>query len=163
MGSNSTVLSGGVVNISSDDAFIFNVTFEPGSTVNMTAGEIQAPVNLPDATISGGRINNSATINGVVTLSGDATTLSGSTIADGGVLNVTSDDNIVNTNWTVEAGGTLNMEAGELRNGLDIAGEVNISGGGTGLSNTGQYDVEAGGVLNVSCLLYTSPSPRDRG
>ena len=72
--------------------------------------------------------------------------------------NVTSDDNIVNTNWTVEAGGTLNMEAGELRNGLDIAGEVNISGGGTGLSNTGQYDVESGGVLNVSGGILGSSS-----
>ena len=150
MGSNSTVLSGGVVNISSDDAFIFNVTFEPGSTVNMTAGEIQAPVNLPDATISGGRINNSATINGVVTLSGDATTLSGSTIADGGVLNVTSDDNIIDNSWTVEAGGTLNMEAGILRSWTEIAGVLNISGGGDGASNQASGPIVSGGVLNLS-------------
>ena len=129
MGSNSTVLSGGVVNILSDDAFIFDVTFEPGSTVNMTAGQIQNLSDLADGTVSGGQIGNFVTINGEVTLSGDAITLSSSTVADGGVLNVTSDDNIVNIGWTVEAGGTLNMEAGELRNGLDIAGEVNITGG----------------------------------
>ena len=158
MSSNSTVLSGGVVNILSDDAFIFGVTFEPGSTVNMTSGQIQNLSNLADGTVSGGQIGSFVTINGEVTLSGDATTLSSSTVADGGVLNVTSDDNMVNTNWTVEAGGTLNMEAGELRNGLDIAGEVNISGGGTGLSNTGQYDVEAGGVLNVSGGILGSSS-----
>jgi len=158
MSSSSTVSSGGLVNILSDDAFIFGVTFEPGSTVNMTAGQIQNLSNLADGTVSGGRVGSFVTINGEVTLSGDATTLSSSTVADGGVLNVTSDDNMVNTNWTVEAGGTLNMEAGELRNGLDIAGEVNISGGGTGLSNTGQYDVEAGGVLNVSGGILGSSS-----
>ena len=127
MSSSSTVSSGGLVNILSDDAFIFGVTFEPGSTVNMTAGQIQNLSNLADGTVSGGRVGSFVTINGEVTLSGDATTLSSSTVADGGVLNVTSDDNMVNTNWTVEAGGTLNMEAGELLNGLDTVSYTHLT------------------------------------
>ena len=150
MSSNSTVLSGGVVNILSDDAFIFGVTFEPGSTVNMTSGQIRNLSNLADGTVSGGQIGSFVTINGEVTLSGDAATLTSSTVADGGVLTLTSDDNIVNTAWTVEAGGTINVEAGSLRSWSQIAGVLNISGGGTGASNEGSGPIVSGGVLNLS-------------
>ena len=63
---------------------------------------------------------------------------------------MTSDDNIIDNSWTVEAGGTLNMEAGILRSWTEIAGVLNISGGGDGASNQASGPIVSGGVLNLS-------------
>ena len=153
-GSNSTILSGGEVNISAPGAFVFFLNFNSGSTVTMTAGQIQNLSTIAGVgTISGGQIGSFVNIDGNVTMSGTATTLTTSRVRSGGVLTVTSDDNIVNGNWTFEAGSTVNMEAGSLRswsfdNGM--AGELNISGGGSGASNESSGPIVSGGVLNLS-------------
>ena len=45
---------------------------------------------------------------------------------------------------------SINVEAGSLRSWSQIAGVLNISGGGTGASNEGGGPIVSGGVLNLS-------------
>ena len=153
----SEATSGAVINIDSADVTLFGIDLQAGSTTNVTDGTIGNSSNISGVVnLTGGSINSFTTIDGTVNVSNadpaiDTAIASTVTILNGGTVNVTSDNVTVFANMTVAAGGTLNMGGGLLMNGLDIAGEVNISGGGSaGSSLTGQYDVQDGGVLNVS-------------
>ena len=130
--------------------------FDAASTLNLTAGSIgNDSIINGTANATGGQFGNGTTVNGTLNLSGNALTLSVGTINTGGVVNV-SENATLNLNFTLATGATLNQTGGNIRSGLTIAGTANISGGGSGLSNTGGYTVQNGGVLNLSGGLIGS-------
>ena len=79
-------------------------------------------------------------------------------VFSGTELNV-SDGGLVVRGFEAFSGTEVNISGGTVGDAFFSAGEVNISGGAVGIV----FTALSGSVVNISgCLLYTSPSPRDR-
>ena len=77
-------------------------------------------------------------------------------------------DDAIRTAWFTQNGTARNMATGGVMGSLggDITA-AHVNPAGLGLYKTSEFVVTAGFLspmnkLNFSCLLYTSPSPRDR-
>ena len=142
--SNATVLSGGVVNLMSDDAIIFPTVFEPGSTLNVDSGTVNPGSNIGGvANVTGGRFTNDTNVSGTFNISGEATVSSGSFIRSGGTINASGDVTLFGL--TIEAGSTLNLTDNVSFRNSTIEGVVNMDGGTAAFS----YVVQNGGVFNL--------------
>ena len=142
--SNATVLSGGVVNLMSDDAEIFPTMFEPGSTLNVDSGTVNNGSNIGGvANVTGGRFTNNTSVSGIFNISGEATVSNASFIRSGGTINASGDVSLFGL--TIEADSTLNMTDNVMLGTSTIAGVVNMDGGTGPFS----YTVQNGGVLNI--------------
>ena len=68
--------------------------------------------------------------------------------------------NVANGNYklTVQPGGTITMDTGVASGQFIVTGDLTVQGATTFVSST-NIDIKDN---IITCLLYTSPSPRDR-
>ena len=110
--------------------------------------------------MEGGSVGNDFDAN-----SGSEANISGGSVGDDFRANSGSEANIsggsVGDDFEAFDGSVVNISGGTVGNTFDAnsGSVVNISGGTIG----GAFGANSGSEVNISCLLYTSPSPRDRG
>ena len=140
-------------------------------TVKITGGNITAKADGQGAGIGGGYGGN-----GTVEITGGDVTATGgfsaAGIGGGAIMEVPSSKSYGSDGDVTISGGTVNATGGDYGAGIGGGylgdGKVNISGNAT-IENaeTGSYGAGIGGGkggdgdVTISCLLYTSPSPRD--
>ena len=131
-------------------------------TGSLSVGSSGTTIN-GGATINGGTtINNGATINGdldVDTITGNTNIGAGSTTT----LGFTNANNgLTVSSGQLTANGTVQFNGGYFHNNSDTTNNDQVRTKDTDYDyDTGVYE-STETVTNHSCLLYTSPSPRDR-
>ena len=137
VGTAGTINFGTNLNVSAISAGIVTVT---------NAASATALTNLSDVTVSSASNGQILKHNGSAFVNVADTTYSQSSVASGSNVNLRLSDGSTDDDILITAGSNITFSSVSA-NGFTIAS----SGGGGG-----------GGLSNV-CLLYTSPSPRDRG
>ena len=150
------IVDGTQVNVLSEGFVGSDVLADSGSEVNVSGGTVgEFFTTSGDVNISGGTVGEFFKTFGNVNISGGS----------------------VGFDFIAEFGSEVNISGGAVSGFFTTFGEVNISGGtvgdgfsafdGSEVNITGGsvgdfFAVDFGSVVNISCLLYTSPSPRDR-
>ena len=144
IGNNSGIFSNTQLNVSDDGSVGFNFDAGDASSTNI------------EVNISGGEVGSTFDA-----LTGSTVNISGGTVGNnfdaesGSTVNITG--GTFGSSFDANSGSTVNISGGEGGNFFraNSGSTVNISGGTFGSS----FDANSGST----CLLYTSPSPRDRG
>ena len=149
-------------------------------TVTLDAGTGTTSVGVIGNSTEIGALNIGSSDNGAITLNGAITT-DGAVTIDGPVtlaadITVTTADDAISFNHKINGTQSLTLESGTGAITLDgvIGGDAILTGLSVNATdgdntNTGTIEIfdigdsAAVGVNTGTCLLYTSPSPRDRG
>ena len=143
-----TVTAGGTLDVDNGD--IGNVE-NTGGIVEIANGNVNSLDNTSGTTtIASGTIDTTTNIDaGLVTQSGG--TLTGNVTINGGELNATTGASIVAGSTTVAAGGTLDVDAGDIADVENTGGIVEIDGGNVNsLDNTSGTTTIAGGTIDTT-------------
>ena len=143
-----TVSAGGTLDVDNGD--IGNVE-NTGGIVEIANGNVNSLDNTSGTTtIASGTIDTTTNIDaGLVTQSGG--TLTGNVTINGGELNATTGASIVAGSTTVAAGGTLDVDAGDIADVENTGGIVEIDGGNVNsLDNTSGTTTIAGGTIDTT-------------